>query len=44
MSRDKKKMPVEANKKTPSDYQAGKSAVVKTAIISTNKTHNSNEQ
>jgi hypothetical protein len=39
MSKDKKKLPNEANKKTPSDYQAGKSAVAKTEIISINKKH-----
>jgi len=39
MSRDKKKLPAEANKKTQSDYQAGKSAVGKTEIISINKKH-----
>ena len=29
MSRDKKKLPAEANKKAQSDYQAGKSALAK---------------
>lgn len=39
MSRDKKKLPTEANKKAPSDYQAGKSAATKSEIISINKKH-----
>ena len=37
MSRDKKKLPTGANKRAPSDYQAGKSATAKTEIISINK-------
>jgi len=39
MSKDKKKLPSEANKKAPSGYQAGKSAIAKTEVISTNKKH-----
>jgi len=39
MSKGKKKLPSEANKKAPSDYQTRKLVTAKTEVISTNKKH-----